>query len=180
MREIEELYPLFKKFDYDLYSIIKYSRENFELEESLIYLDFIKNDYIFRENTAVTTWGVVRTPNFIETIESEINSLNQLIIFSEKQKTSSIMTSKLQKVQWNKDDTHLYYLMDLLVKYGYFREADKSNFTEIVKELFIDRKGKPFKNKDIDQALDNIKNNKTGKPRNAESVENILSKLNNK
>jgi len=95
-----------------------------------------------------------------------------------KKKPKSNIQINIQKIQWRTDDTELYYLLDLLQNTGYINEIDKKGFVKLIQEYFIDKNGKSFKDKDIDQAMSNIKyTNKSKKPRNSDKIETIIEKL---
>lgn len=167
--------------------VFELQQKGVPIEDIVEYLKYVKRENLQRRDRYVTQEEIEKknipaehlvskrdVKLFDKNISIEIEYLKEQI----KKKPKGNIQINIQKIQWKTADTELYYLLDLLQNKGYINEIDKKNFHKIIQEYFIDKNGNPFKDKDIDQAISNIKyTNKTKKPRNSVKIEAIVEKL---
>lgn len=84
------------------------------------------------------------------------------------------MNNDFKRVQWRGNDAELYQLMNKLKEIGYITDIDKKNLIKIVENFFLDKSGKPFKEKNIVQGINNLLTNNDHKSRNADLVDKAI------
>lgn len=162
------------------------------IEDIVEYLKYVKRENLQRRDRYVTQEEIEKenipadqlvtnkdVKLFDENVDIEIKYLKKQIKKKQiKNKPMGNIQINIQKIQWKTGDTELYYLLELLQNNGYINEIDKKSILRLIQEYFIDKNGKAFKDKDIDQAMNNIKyTNKSKKPRNSDKIESIVEKL---
>jgi len=116
--------------------------------------------------------GLERYHTHIEWGGNRYNLLRQ-----EEGKTTPSQENKTTPIQWTKSGRLLGYLLQRLESEGYINTEDRIN--KAMKEHFIDKEGKPFKDS-IKQNRSNTaqnKNQRIGKPIGSDSVDNIIIDL---
>jgi hypothetical protein len=93
--------------------------------------------------------------------------------------SKNTLTAKIQNqimpILWRKDNTQLCYLFELLKGKGFIATDD---LAKLISEHFLDKKGNPFKVKQLNDAIYNTKwQSKLGKCRNSEVLEDIVEKI---
>ncbi len=72
------------------------------------------------------------------------------------------------------DTTQLCYLFRLLKQKGFIATDE---LAKTICDHFIDKRDKPLKVKNINQVLNNIRDNNSGKSRNSDELEEIIEEM---
>lgn len=82
----------------------------------------------------------------------------------------------IEPFRWHKSERQLVYLFEQLIARGYLSEAwEGEKLWAKVSAAFVDKRGNPLDNKQLAQQKQNYLRNKTGRPRGAGEIDQILS-----
>lgn len=137
---------------------VEYTTEGDKYYQTYIYIDLLSLIEFIRKQIEFCTDSLL-----IQNSESDIQNNNENIkmvganIISDKKEKAKIRRKKISKycIKWLQNDNELYYLVKNLKL-----DLRKENlFFDFIKNHFIDKRGKPYKEKNITQGISDMVNN---------------------
>ncbi|RPI18493.1 MAG: hypothetical protein EHM58_05410 [Ignavibacteriae bacterium] len=137
------------------------------IQDKKLYIEKVKAKFEFEEpyENKVEPWENANNEfiNWIIEIENNYNKILSLKSIIKKPIIPNIeKLTKFNEIKWKSNDSDLYYLIHNIP----LTQIQKDNLKKLVKDYFIDKYEKPFKNKKLTQAINNViitNNNKSEK-----------------
>jgi len=158
----EQIKEQMNKFDsYDeLFAYFEYVTKEclIEAESKNDVVDFLRlgysgshKNYINLANQITTEYKYIRDTKFKNMIPEEIKAEPKNPEFKQSQK-------ELNKFTWNDTEENIILLFNFLNQAGLINDKDFVNIGVILRDTFLNKKGKPFDNKQINVKKDEVLN----------------------
>lgn len=168
--------------DFDFEIVINHCAEIQNLAEQIEYLEFILKEFNHYMDVIDTDTEIdLQQSNFdfklAKKLEREIEFRERQL--SRQRQTNSVKQAEpvkeQAKVQWLGTEAQLVYLIELLIKDRFLPE--NINKWSLLERLFENKKGQPFKSKQLAQASQNLLNNKDAKPKGSAKLDEVRANL---
>jgi len=150
--------------------------EEFEtIEKQIKYLRFVLKER--KNNPPEIDENVGLKPSFEEYIQNEIEFREKELELSTNTYTEAQEPNNDDLIWWKGSEGQLIYLFEQLTKHHFIDETFEERKYALLSRHFKNKKGKRYTNKQMSQAAQNLVMNITRKPRKAELLESIVTKL---
>lgn len=173
---LEEFLSHLKYFERDILKQLDLTEHEIFLG-SIIKYDTIEEEIKIKTDLDNCNISLIKIRKLIKLYETKIeeNTKPASIHFTENANSKSVPESS-KKIQWLKEDTLILYLFESLYKEGCISASDYDSSVDFIINNFLNRKGKPFKRKNLSQSGNNLLGNKNKEPRNAHKIKKIFDK----
>ena len=162
-----------KEQEFDFYKDVKESNEIDDLIDRKHYWQKKIKEFKQAKNQAGYDDIFFWSSKYDRQVEEEINFIKTQI---KDDKKNNLKKSNSQPIWWKKSARLLRYLMEELAKHDFIE--NESPINKHIKEHFID-KNKDMFSDSIKQNSSGVGNNKTGKPKGHEKIDDIITQLKN-
>jgi hypothetical protein len=104
----------------------------------------------------------------------------QASVPNQKNNANSNKVSKVRLIPWQGTEVQLSYLFDKLKENGFISPAVWMEKGAYISKHFLNNKNEPLSNKQINQSKQNVLSSKTGEPRGASKIKEIVNEVKNK
>lgn len=166
----------FELFNFDFNKVKEYCDKLETSKEKLIYLEYVKKEKLNKDD-GIDLDLYFNGPKFTEKVENEIKFIKSKMKIIEAQNPASETNERsIELLWWKGTEGQLIYLYEELVKKNLIDGSQDDRKYVLLMKHFKNKKGEKFTNKQLAQAAQNLVANKTGKPKDADTIDNIINK----